>query len=437
VSRWQNWSRSVTATPRQFDRPATEAEIETIVEEAADAGETVRVAGSGHSFSPVVPSDHRLVSLERHAGLVDVDRDAMQVTVKAGTTLSDLNRELAERGLALANLGDIDRQSVAGAFSTGTHGTGLDFGVLATQIAAIRLVTVDGKFRWIEPDDGDLFRAAQVSLGALGIITAYRIDVEPAYDLCLRRRRLPLEFVLDNLDEFHDAHRNWEFFWFPHTDEAIVKTFDEVPPGESAGADDGPNASDALDSLGARAENAAWESICRLGTRFPRTASAGSKLASWTLSEKTEVGPSHEVFANPRNVRFRETEYGVPLEEMPTVLSEIRELLSERNLPVQFPIECRFVGADEPYLSPAYGRDSGFVAVHTYYRKEIPEYFRRCEEIFAARDGRPHWGKEHSKTVEYLADQYPEWDRFQEFRRKYDPEGVFLNDHLSAVFGVE
>jgi len=307
--------------------------------------------------------------------------------------------------------------------------------VLSSQITAIRLLTPDGEIRWVQPDEEDLFRAAQVSLGALGIVTAYRIEVEEAYDLCLRRRRVPLEEVLDSIDQYHDAHRNWEFFWFPHTEMAIVKTFDEVPP-EGDSPDDGGIVGDALDSVGARLENAAWGSICRLGTRFPRTAPAGAKLASATLSETTAVGPSHEIFANPREVRFRETEYGVPAAKLPTVLREIRRYISSADVPVQFPIECRFVGADEPYLSPAFGRDTAFVAVHTYRRKEIPEYFERCEQLFGAHGGRPHWGKEHSRNAEYFAEQYPEWETFQQIREECDPGGVFVNPHLAEVFGV-
>lgn len=436
---WHNWAGTVTATPTRFERPETESELAVVVTAAAERGDTIRVAGSGHSFSPVVPTDDVLVSLERFRGLVDVDREAGQVTVRAGTTLADLNADLNSRELALSNLGDIDRQTVAGALATGTHGTGLDFGVLATQVAGIRFLTADGRFHELGPDDGEDFRAAQVSLGALGVVTELTLDVEPAYDLCLRRRTLPLDTVLDNVEAFHDAHRQWEFFWFPHTDRALVKTFDavgespaDVIDGRSGGVFD-DTLPDVLATAGTRLENAVWDGLCRLGTRYPETASASSRLATVALSEKTVVGPSHDVFANPRDVRFDEVEYGVPAVDLPAVVREIREYVEETAVPVQFPIECRFVGGDEPLLSPAHGRDTGFVAVHTYHRKDLPEHFEACEAVFDDYDGRPHWGKRHSKAAGDLASLYPEWDTFQKVRETYDPDGVFLNDHLTTV----
>lgn len=433
MTQWRNWSRAVSASPKQFTRPRTDAELEDIVTEATDRGDTIRVAGSGHSFSPVVPSDDTLISLERYTGITDLNTDAEQVRVRAGTTLADLNQTLAEHDLAMSNLGDIDRQTVAGALTTGTHGTGLDYGVLAEQIASIQLLTPEGEFVEFEPGD-DEFPAAQVSLGALGIITEVTLDVEPAYDLCLRRHSVPIEDVLENPDQFHGEHRNWEFFWFPHTDQALVKTFDMVPR-EANGArksNDGV-VGEFLDTMGARAENSAWEAVCQLGMRFPRTAAAGSRITARTLSDKTEIGPSHEVYANPRNVRFKESEYGLPVDDLPDAVRQIRAYIESESVSVQFPIECRFVGGDDPYLSPAHGRDTGFIAVHTYYQKSLSSYFDACEAIFDQYDGRPHWGKQHSKTAQELADLYPHWEDFQTVRREYDPDGIFLNDHLERV----
>jgi len=434
VTRWQNWAGSVTATPDAIRLPETEADIEDVVTAAAERGDTVRVAGSGHSFSPVVPTDDTLVSLERYTGVVDVDADAGRATVRAGTTLEELNRELRAAGLAMANLGDVDAQTVAGALATGTHGTGLDFGVLSTQAVGFRIVTADGEVLEVTPEDGDVFRSVQVSLGALGVVSEVTLDLVPAYDLCLRRRAVPLEAVLENLDRFHEAHRNWEFFWFPHTDTALVKTFDTVPAGADSRRDRDRSGEDGvLAGLDAWVENTAWEAICRLGTRYPATAKHGARLAAATLSDKTEVGPSADVFANPRNVRFDETEYGLPAADLPAAVREIRRYIDEEGVPVQFPIECRFVGGDDPYLSPAHGRDSGFVAVHTYHQKSLPGYFERCEAILDAHDGRPHWGKMHEKTASDLAGRYPEWDAFQSVRADLDPDGLFLNDHLQRV----
>lgn len=431
MTRWQNWSGGVTANPERIERPNTDEQLQTALTDAVERGDTVRVAGSGHSFSPVVPSDNTLISLDRYTGIVDIDPDARQATVRAGTTLDTLNRELAEYGLALENLGDIDKQTVAGAFITGTHGTGLDFGVLSTQASAFRILTADGEFVTVSEGD-DAFPAAQVSLGALGLVTEITIDLVPAYDLCLRRRTLPLDDVLDNPEQFHGEHRNWEFFWFPHTDRALVKLFDAVPPG-AGGVEDGDSVGELLESVGAQIENTAWEALCRLGTRYPNTAAFGSRLAAATLSNKTDVGPSHDIYAHARNVRFNETEHSVPAAALPDVVREIRAYIDSVDVPVQFPLECRFVGADDPYLSPAHGRDSGFIAAHTYYKKEIPGYFETCEGIFDGYDGRPHWGKQHSKTASQIKHLYPKWDAFHEIRREFDPDGVFINDHLRDV----
>ena len=276
------------------------------------------------------------------------------------------------------------------------------------------------------------------------IATQNPIEMEGTFELPeAQRDRFLLKLTVDIperteerrvLDRFNDAHRNWEFFWFPHTDTALVKTFDTVPAGADSRLDRDRSAEDGvLAGLDAWVENTAWEAICRLGTRYPATSKHGARLAAATLSDKIEVGPSADVFANPRNVRFDETEYGLPAGDLPAAVREIRQFIDEEDVPVQFPIECRFVGADDPYLSPAHGRDSGFVAVHTYHQKSLPGYFERCEAILDSYDGRPHWGKMHEQTASDLAGRYPEWDAFQSVRAGLDPDGLFLNDHLQRV----
>jgi len=428
---WRNWGGTASCEPTVLARPETEADLRELVASSVDAGDTVRIVGSGHSFTELVPTDDVLLSLERFTGVVAVDRDAEEVTVRAGTTLATLNRELADHGLAMANLGDIDRQTIAGAVGTGTHGTGLDFGTLSSQVVGCRLVTADGSVRELDADgDSTLFEAARVSLGALGVLSTVTLSVVPAYDLRLQREARPLDAVLTDVDRYHTDHDQWEFFWFPHTDTALVKTYDRKPAGT------GDPGTGRFDTLGDRVENAAWETICRVGTHAPVTAPTGAKLAAATLSDKTEVGPSHEVFANAREVRFSEMEYGVPADEVVPVVRRIRAI-ADGDRHVQFPVEVRFVGGDQPLLSPAHARDSAFVAVHTYHRKAYREYFDRCEAVFREFGGRPHWGKLHTADAATLAERYPRWDAFQSVRRELDPDGAFLNEHLRDVFGVE
>ncbi|WP_247729686.1 D-arabinono-1,4-lactone oxidase [Halovivax limisalsi] len=423
--RWRNWSGSVSCRPERYHRPRTVAEIRALVER--HAGErTIRVAGSGHSFSAVVPTDDVLVSLERFTGVRSVEHDRRRATVRAGTTLAELSETLSVHGLAMTNLGDVDRQTIAGALATGTHGTGIELGILSTQIAEIELVTVDGEIRTLSADDGDAFRAAQLSLGALGIVTAVTLEVEPAYRLRERAWTAPLEAVLGGIETIRDRHRHVELFWFPHTDVALVKILEKTdePPAESP----------IPDGVAEGATNLAWEAVCRLSSRFPRLSPHLARLTGGALSGGETVGPSHEVFANRREVRFNETEYAVPAADGPAVLRRLRDRVLPSHPEIVFPVEFRYVAGDDIPLSPAAGRDVAYVAVHAYHRKPFRPYFEACESVFDAFDGRPHWGKWYSLDRTRLRERYPEWDAFESVRRRFDPEGTFLNDELSALF---
>lgn len=425
ASAWRNWGRTASCRPDRYYTPSTEDELREMVAEHAGS-ETIRVAGSGHSFSPVVPSDEVLVSLEEYTGVTAVDYENRRATVRAGTTLRELSRTLSEHGLALENMGDIDRQTVAGALATGTHGTGIDLGVLATQAVEIRLIDADGQVRTLSADDGDAFRAAQVSLGALGVVSEITLAVEPAYNLRERTWTAPVEDVLGQLEELRESHRHFEFFWFPHTGKALIKTLEKTDAEGSSGR---------LEALGERAENVAWGSLCRLSTQVPSASPSLGKFAAATLSGGETVGPSHEVFATTRDVRFAEAEYGVPAEDGADVVRDLREYVRENEPTVMFPIEFRYVAGDEIPLSPAYGRDTAFLAVHKYYRKPYRDYIEACESIFDRYEGRPHWGKLHYLEPDRLRARYPEWETFESVRQSFDPEGAFLNDHLEALFG--
>lgn len=411
---WTNWSGSVRADA-PVRRPTTEPELRELVREAEG---TVRVAGAGHSFSPVVPTDDTLLSLERLTGVESVD--GHHVTVRAGTPLHQLNRALAARGLALPNMGDIDAQSVAGALATGTHGTGTDHGVLATMVSGARLVTADGGVRELDPSDGDAFRAAQVSLGALGVVSAVTLDVTGAYRLREVKRPMPVDDVLADLDAWRE-HDHFEFWWFPHTDTALVKTLDRT---------DEPV--DRTPAWEERVENLAWGAMNRAGARLSPLAAPLNRLATATFSRSEQVGPSHEIFPTARDVRFEETEYGVPRDVAGDALRALRREVDWSGY--QFPVEFRDVAGDAIPLSPAYGRDSSFLACHAYRGKPYEPLLRECESVLRRFEGRPHWGKRHWLDRWTLPDLYPEWDAFQAVRREFDPDGLFLNDHLRDLF---
>lgn len=415
TSGWSNWSGSVKCEPSVAE-PATVEELSEHVKNS----EQVRPAGSGHSFSPLVATDDTVLSLDEISG-VTVDREKREATVRAGTELGDLTAELARNGLAMENLGDIDRQTVSGATATGTHGTG-EFGVLSTQISEIEIVAGDGSVRTLSRGD-DAFGAAQVSLGALGVVTEVVLDVVPSYWLELVRGKEKLNTTLSNFQEYVEKHRNFEFFWFPGTGTAVTKKMNETEAE--------PSETTRFESDG-RLENVAWRALCEASRFVPSKYASG--LAARSVREQTVSGPSHEVYASPREVRFNETEYGVPAEDAADAFREITEVVEKHD--AAFPVEVRYVEADDVPLSPAHGRDTVFIAVHRYHKKNHTEMFDECEEVFARYDGRPHWGKMHSLSADELAELYPEWDTFQEVREEFDPDGVFLNEHLRKILGV-
>ncbi|RXK51384.1 D-arabinono-1,4-lactone oxidase [Halorientalis pallida] len=425
-SEWRNWAGTASCHPQQWETPASEEELRELVAGLGPGAGTLRVAGSAHSFPPVVPSGDVLVTLENYSGIVDVDEAAQQVTVRAGTPLSHLSSELAAYGLAMENLGDIDHQTVAGAISTGTHGTGSDLGILSTQVARMGLITADGTVVECSPDERpDLFRAAQVSLGALGVISTVTLDVVPAYDLELRTRPMPLDACLDRLPELRSENRHFEFFWFPHTETAFVKTMNRTDADRTGPGGD-------FDS---KVENLAWEVLCRLSTRFPSTAPYATRAAAWSFSSDRAVGPSHELFAHDRTVRFAESEWSIPADEITPAIRELKAWIERHDEPVTFPVEVRYTAGDDIPLSPAYGRESGFVAVHKYHRKPHHRYFEAVASILRERGGRPHWGKLHSLDGTDVPALYPEWNTFRRVREACDPGRLFLNDHLDRLFG--
>ena len=421
---WSNWAGSATCRPSSVHYPETVAEIQRAVR-SAGSDDTVRVVGAGHSFPAVATSDDVLVSLERYTGVVNADPDAMTATVRAGTSIHDLNRELAERGLALENMGDIDSQAIAGAVTTGTHGTGDDYGVIADTVEAVRLVTAAGEIRDLDRSDGDAFRCACVLLGTLGIITELTLSVREAYKLEEHSYTAPIEAVLGDLGRHRAENDHFEFWWFPHTDTAWVKTLNEVDPG---------TADDPAPAWEERLENVAWEGICRAGTRLPGVATPYLNRATVaTFDEARAVGPSHEIYPTSRDVRFNESEFGIPAEDAVTAFRDLRRTV-EGSHRVQFPVEFRTVQGDDLPLSPAYGRDSVFLACHRFHRKPYRGFLEHCARTLEPYDARPHWGKHHWYGPAAFERLYPEWDTFQNVRRAFDPDGVFLNDHLERVF---
>ena len=385
----------------------------------------VKVAGSGHSFTDIACTDGTMVDLSGMNRLLGVD--GTEITVEAGITLRELGPQLAARGLALENQGDVDPQTIAGAISTATHGTGGRFANISSQVTGVRLVTAAGEV--VELREGDDLLAARVSLGALGAISAVTIRCVPAFTIHRVDEPLPLDDVLPRLDEHVDRNDHFELFVFPYTRTALTLTSERTRREPRPAGKTQAFLRDVL------LENAALGAACRTGRRFPALIPQVNRRLVAAMSRAEHLDQSHRVYANRRSVRFTEMEYAIPRERTAEALERVLALVERRRLPVGFPIELRVVAPDDALLSTAQGRPTGYLAVHQYRGMEFESYFRGVEAIMDEYEGRPHWGKRHYQSAATLRPRYPGWDRFQAVRERFDPERKFQNEYLSRVLG--
>lgn len=429
---WSNWSGSERWTSERDVAPADVSGVQDAIARARADGLTVRAAGSRHSFTAAVVAPGVQLSMNRMARLVDVDQDSGRVVVEAGMPLYRLNELLAQHGLAMPNLGDIDQQTISGAISTGTHGTGARLPGLAAQVVELQIVQADGSVATYSKDeDRDAFDGARVSLGALGVITRVTLKTVPAFELRAVESSVPLDHVLAEIDRWVDGHDHFEFYWFPHSTQTLTKANDRLAPGETGRPL--PRWRHLLDDE--ILSNAIFEATNRLASVRPSLVPTINKVAAWAWSGRAYVDSSQHVFVAPRRVRFNESEYALPRAAVPDVLNELRAWVARRREPISFPVEVRFAAADDLWLSTAYRRDCGYIAVHQYHRMDGRDYFAAFESIVAAHDGRPHWGKLHTLGAERLGELYPRFADFRALRDKVDPDRVFANDYATRVFG--
>jgi L-gulonolactone oxidase len=426
---WRNWAGDQRCAPAAVDQPASEAEIVDCVGRARDTGRRIRVAGSGHSFTDIACTDGHMLRLGRMDHVLDSDRESGLVRVQPGITLAQLGEELASRGLAMENQGDIDAQALAGAVSTGTHGTGARYPNLSAQVVALRLVTGDGSVVELsEGRDRDAYLAARVGLGALGVISELTLRCLPIFTLRRADEPRPLADTLAQLDELVDANDHFELFTFPYTGTVITRT--------SERSDRAPEPDSRATWLRETVlENRVLDLACRAGRAGPGLVPAINRALMRVVGPAVKVDRSHRVYATRRDVRFTEMEYALPRAAAAVCVERVMDLIERRRLPVGFPIEVRFVAPDEAFLSPAHARETAYVAVHMYQGTEFESYFRGVEAIVRDYGGRPHWGKRHYRSAAALAELYPEWDRFQEQRARFDPTGLFGNDYTDRVLG--
>ena len=424
-----NWARNQRCVPDAVHQPASTDEVARIVRQAHEAGQRVKVIGAGHSFTATAMTDGVMLRLDNMTQILSVDREAGQVHVQAGATLHDFCRELHNYGLALPNLGDIDVQSIAGAISTATHGTGFGLGNLATNVVAMTLV--NGKGEIVELNEGDpRISIAAVGIGALGVVCEVVLQCVPSFRLHAYETIEYLDDLLDDIPSFAASADHAEFFWMPGARRCQVKrnqrtTEDIQRPGKVAYFRDKYVA-----------ENLAFGTVCRVGRRWPSLAPRIAKLVSSSVSERDLIDDSFRVFASPRLVRFVEMEYGIPLECLPEAVQRVREVTKHLSFPSLFPIEVRVSAADDIALSTGFGRSNGWVAVHQYVGAPYESYFQQVADIMDSYGGRPHWGKMHYLNAAQLCERYPRWGEFQELRAALDPDGTFRNEYVDRVLGV-
>ncbi|MFB6614539.1 D-arabinono-1,4-lactone oxidase [Streptomyces sp. NPDC085524] len=427
---WRNWAGNVTATPVRTVTPVSVGELQEAVRRAAQDGLRVKAVGTGHSFTAAAATDGVLVRPQALAGIREIDRAAATVTVEAGTVLKDLNAALAREGLSLTNMGDIMEQTVSGATSTGTHGTGRDSASIAAQIRGLELVTADGELlRCSEKENPEVFAAARVGIGALGIVTAITFAVEPLFFLTAREEPMRFDRVTAEFDQHFAENEHFEFYWFPHTGNCNTKRNNR---SQGPAAPPGPVSAWIEDEL---LSNGLFQAVNSLGRAVPATIPSIARVASRALSARTYTDIPYKVFTSPRRVRFVEMEYALPREQLVEALRELRAMVDRSSLRISFPVEVRTAPADDITLSTASGRESAYVAVHMYKGTPYQAYFTAAERIFTAHGGRPHWGKVHTRDAEYFAEAYPRFGEFTALRDRLDPDRVFGNDYLRRVLG--
>ena len=427
---WRNWAGNVTARPVREVVPASVEELQAVVRQAAEDGLPVKAVGSGHSFSTAAATDGVLVRPDRLSGIRATDREAGTVTVEAGTRLKTLSVALAREGLSLTNMGDIMEQTVAGATSTGTHGTGRGSAAIAAQIRGLEIVTVDGSLLTCSAiEHPDVFAAARIGLGALGVVSAITFAVEPLFLLTAHEEPMTFDEVTATFDQLHAENDHFEFYWFPHTDSCNTLRNNRTT---------GPHA-----PLGRLKEwfgdeflaNGVFQALNSVGRAVPAAVPAIAQIASRGLAARTYTDIPYKVFTSPRRVRMIEMEYAIPHAAVLEALRELKAMVDRSDLRISFPVEVRTAPADDIALSTASGRDSAYIAVHVYRGAPYRQYFTEAERIFTAHEGRPHWGKLHTRNADHLADVYPRFGEFTALRDRLDPDRRFSNPYLRRVLG--
>jgi len=430
MAEWRNWAGDQRCVPARIERPRDRGDLIESVKRAGDQGLTVRAVGSGHSFTDAACTGGVLFEMDGLDRVLDVQRGAGLVKVEAGIGLRALSELIWGHGLALENLGDIDKQTISGAVATGTHGTGSRFRNISSQIEAMELVLPDGTLLEVSrTSEPDLLAAVRIGLGALGVIAAITLRTVPAFTIRRTDSPRPLGETLVSLQDLADGSDHFEFYVFPHTEVALLR--------ESERTDEPPDPRHPAIEFGQEVilENWVMGAIARAGRRLPSKIPRLSRFVASQLGRSVKTDRSYRVFSSRRMIRFTEMEYAIPRRHAIEAIPRVLEAAERADPPVGFPIEVRFVAGDDSMLSPAHEQETCYIAVHQYRGMAWESYFRSVESIMDSYGGRPHWGKRHFQTAATLAERYPRFDDFLAARNRLDPEGTFRNQYLDRVLG--
>jgi FAD-linked oxidoreductase len=429
---WRNWCGNERVTPRQVLRPESDAEIIQAVVNAYASGRRVKAIGSGHSFTGAAVAPDVQIDLSDYTGVVGIDREKKQVTLRSGTKLWQIPALLKPLGLAMQNLGDINRQSILGAISTSTHGTGLKFASLSSQIAGFTIITGTGETLRVGADEPELLDALRVSVGAYGIVTEITLQLVDDFDLHIIEGVDSFSHVVSAWRSLCESHDHFEFFWFGHSDQVVTKTSERLHPHELPRSPGGTTKEFVSDEI---IGNAAFAAVCQVGRFASKTIPALNKISTSGWGKSDRVKHWAEGFASPRRVRFRESEFAVPFDAVPEILTELQHYFLNDGGRATFPVEVRAAAADTGWLATNYGRETAYIAIHQHISTDHRAYFAHAQELFTRFGGRPHWGKMHTLDARDLSQLYPRWTDAMKLRDDLDPKRVFENRYIRQIFG--
>ena len=425
VMPWSNWSGNQVSYPAERARPRN---IDALAKLLKETDGKIRAVGAGHSFSGLVPTDETLLSMARFRGISHINSETQEVTAGAGTRLAALGDELWENKLGMINMPDINTQALAGAIATSTHGTGQKFGSLSSYVTGLTLVTAAGEvLKCSATENKDVFDAARCNIGSLGIITDITMQMRDAYYLKERSEMLPIDEAFEKMEQLRLEKRHFEAYGLPHANHMLLIEFDEVTKEESDAKQGEAVSGDAYET---------FRTLADVIDTMPFLRGAVMSIAPRTVGVEERYGQWNHIFGNVRDMRFNEMEYTVPAEDGLACFREVLNTIKEKDIDIIFPIEYRYVAEDDVWLSQFYQRAGASISVHNFHDKPYMPYFAEMEAIFDRYQGRPHWGKVHTKTEQEFAALYPQWEAFKEVRQRLDPGRRFINKHLESIFPV-